>query len=268
MADWLAAIILGLVEGVTEFIPVSSTGHLVIAGHLIGFEGDRASTFEIFIQLGAILAVVFLYFDLFWKLIPTRLDVKEEQGFSGLRGLLLLAITTLPFISLGAVGHSFIKNELFSTGTVAVGLAVGGAAILLIEPRLPGVRRVGLDSITWRDAFIIGLFQCLALWPGMSRSAMTILGAMIIGVERKTAAQYSFFVAVPALMAATGFDLLQNIGSLGTSDIPIFAIGFVVAFISAWFAVKVFIRLLATHKLAPFGWYRLGVAALVLLLVR
>ncbi len=267
MADWLAAIILGLVEGITEFIPISSTGHLVIAGHLIGFEGDRASTFEIFIQLGAILAVVVLYFDRFWRLIPTRLEMKEDDGFSGLRGLLLLAITTIPAVSLGAIGHSTIKNDLFSPGTVAIGLAVGGLAILLVEPRVPAVRTVGLDSITWRDALIIGLFQCLALWPGMSRSAMTILGALIIGVERKTAAEYSFFAAVPALMAATGFDLLQSIGDLGTSDIPIFAIGFVVAFISAWFAVKFFIRLLATHKLAPFGWYRLVVAALVLLLV-
>lgn len=268
MADWLAAIILGLVEGITEFIPVSSTGHLIIAGHLIGFEGERASTFEIFIQLGAILAVVFLYIDRFWKLIPTRLDVNEEQGFGGLRGLLLLAVTTIPAVSLGAVGHSTIKNDLFSPGVVAIGLAVGGVAILLIEPRLPAVKRIGLDSLTWRDAFIIGLFQCLSLWPGMSRAAMTILGAMIIGVERKTAAEYSFFVAVPALMAATGYDLLQSLDLLETSDIFIFGIGFVVAFISAWFAVKIFIRLLSTHQLAPFGWYRLGVAAVVLLAVR
>jgi undecaprenyl-diphosphatase len=267
MADWLAAIILGLVEGITEFIPVSSTGHLVIAGHLIGFEGDRASTFEIFIQLGAILAVVFLYFDLFLKLIPRRLEVKEEQGFSGLRGLLLLAVTTIPAVFLGGLSHSTIKNDLFTPGTVAIGLAVGGVAILLVEPRLPAVKRIGLDSLTWRDAFIIGLFQCLALWPGMSRSAMTILGAMIIGIERKTAAEYSFFAAVPALVAATGYDLLKSRDLLQTSDILIFGIGFVVAFISAWFAVKVFIRLVSTHRLAPFGWYRLVVAAAVLLVV-
>ncbi|MBI5961143.1 MAG: undecaprenyl-diphosphate phosphatase [Chloroflexi bacterium] len=267
MPDWLAAIVLGLVEGITEFIPVSSTGHLIIAGHLIGFEGDRASTFEIFIQLGAILAVVFLYWDRFVKLIPTRLEMNPEQGFSGLRGLLLLALTTVPAVSLGALGHSTIKNDLFSPTTVAIGLAVGGLAILLIEPRLPQEKYIGLDSLTWRVALLIGLFQCLSLWPGMSRAAMTILGAMIIGVERKTAAEYSFFVAVPALCAAVGYDMLKSISSLQGSDAPIFAIGFVVAFISAWFAVRVFIRLLGSHSLQPFGWYRIVVAGAVLLVL-
>jgi undecaprenyl-diphosphatase len=265
MPDWLAAIILGLVEGLTEFIPVSSTGHLIIAGHLIGFEGDRAATFEIFIQLGAILAVVFLYRDRFWRLIPTRLDVKEDQGFSGLWGLLLLAITTFPAVIVGALGHSFIKDELFRPTTVAIGLEVGGIAILLIEPRVPRTRITELDAIPWRVALAVGLVQCLALWPGVSRSAATILGAMLVGVGRKTAAEYSFFAAVPVLFAATAFDLLGS--SLHASDVPIFAIGFVVALVSAWFAVKIFIRLLATHSLELFGSYRILVAPLVLLVV-
>ncbi len=264
MPDWLAAIILGLVEGITEFLPISSTGHLIIAGRIIGFEGDRASTFEIFIQLGAILAVVFLYWQRFVRLIPTRLSFDADQGLNGLHGLLLLAITSIPALALGFVGHDFIKSELFSPTTVAIGLGVGGVAILLIEPRLPRSRISGLDSITWQIALGIGLFQCLALWPGVSRAAATIVGAMILGVERKTAAEYSFLAAVPALCAAAGYDLLKSLDVLQTSDILIFGIGFVVAMISAWFAIRSFIRLLGTHTLKPFGWYRIAVAVVVL----
>ncbi len=273
IADWLAAIILGLVEGLTEFVPVSSTGHLILVGHLIGFEGARASVFEIFIQLGAILAVVFLYWRRFWRLIPTRFDLGEEnlgpaRGFSGLRGLLLLALTSLPFMLGGFVAHDLIKGPLFNPTTVAIGLGVGGLAILLVEPRLPRARLEGLDAMTWRVALGIGLFQCLALWPGVSRAAATILGAMILGVERKTAAEYSFFAAVPVMVVATGYDLLSNLSILQPSDLAIFALGFIVALISALFAVRVFIRLLGNHTLQPFGWYRIAIAALVLLVMR
>lgn len=267
MPDWLTAIVLGAVEGLTEFIPVSSTGHLILAGHMIGFEGEHAATFEIFIQLGAILAVVLVYGERFWRLIPTRFEVKQEQGFSGLRGLLLLAITTFPALVLGAVSYDTIKENLFGPMTVAMGLGVGGIAILLIEPHLPQMKRIGLDSITWQDALVVGLFQCLALWPGVSRSAATILGAMMIGIERKTAAEYSFFAAVPTMLAAAAFDLLQSRGALQSSDVLIFGLGFVVAFISAWLAVKLFIRLLATYTLKPFGWYRVLVAAVVFLMI-
>ena len=139
--------------------------------------------------------------------------------------------------------------------------------MLLIESRLPPVERCGLDSITWREALAVGLFQCLALWPGVSRSAATIVGAMLIGIERRTAAEYSFFAAVPTLLAATTYDLVQSMGSLQSSDVPIFGIGLVVAFISAWFAVELFIRLLGTYTLKQFGWYRVVIAAMVLLVV-
>jgi undecaprenyl-diphosphatase len=265
--DWITAIILGVVEGLTEFIPVSSTGHLIIVGHLLDFEGDRASTFEIFIQLGAILAVVLLYWHRFWGLIPTKLEIKPEQGFSNLRGALLIVITTLPALVLGALAYGFIKDELFSPVTVAIGLLVGGIAMLWVESHLPSVKTVGLDSITWREALVVGLFQCLAMWPGMSRAAATIVGGMLMGIERKTAAEYSFFAAAPVLLAATTYDLYQNLGSLQSSDILIFGIGFVVAFISAWFAVGYFIRLLGTTTLKPFGWYRIAVAVVVLLVL-
>jgi undecaprenyl-diphosphatase len=164
------------------------------------------------------------------------------------------------------VGYAFIKHELFHPATVAVGLGVGGIAMLLIEPRVPRTRITELDAVTWRVALVVGLVQCLALWPGVSRSAATILGAMLIGVGRKTAAEYSFFAAVPVLVAATAFDLLHS--SLHVSDAPVFAVGFVVALASAWFGIKFFIHLLGAHTLSPFGWYRILVAPLVLLVVR
>jgi undecaprenyl-diphosphatase len=213
------------------------------------------------------LAVVFLYWSRFWRLIPTRFDVSEARGFSGLGGLLLLALTSLPFMIGGFLAHDLIKGPLFSPTTVAIGLGLGGLAILLVEPRLPRARIEGLDAMTWRVALGIGLFQCLALWPGVSRAAATILGAMILGVERKTAAEYSFFAAVPVMVVATGYDLLSNLSILQPSAAPIFILGFVVALITAWWAVKFFIRLLGNHTLQPFGWYRLAVAALVLAVV-
>jgi undecaprenyl-diphosphatase len=267
MPEWAIAIILGLVEGITEFIPVSSTGHLILAGHLLNFEGDRAATFEIFIQLGAILAIVALYFKRLLRLIPTSLDIGPEQGFTGLRGLMLLATTSLPAFIVALVALDFIKAELFTPATVAMGLAVGGIAILVIEPRVPPTTRHGLDSITWRDAILVGVFQCLALWPGMSRAAMTILGGMIVGLDRKTAAKYSFFAAMPALLVGSLFDVIQSLDVLQASDIPIFGIGFVVAFISALFAVRYFMNLLAKNNLQPFGWYRLIIAGLVVLVL-
>ena len=257
MLDWLTILLLGLVEGITEFIPVSSTGHLIIAGYLLGYEGERAATFEIFIQLGAILAVVFLYKDTFLQLFTRR----QARGLAGTHGLLMLALTTLPILVVGFLLHGIIKKYLFNnTNVVAIGLAVGGVAIILIERWQPRPRCYGLGALRWREALTVGLFQCLAVWPGTSRAAATILGGMLIGVERKTAAEYSFLAAVPAMCAAVGYDLLKSRSILQTSDIPGFALGFVVAFIAAAIAVKGFIRLLGSHTLRAFGWYRIVVA--------
>ncbi len=264
MFEFIQAIILGVVEGVTEFIPVSSTGHLIIAGRLLGYEGDKAATFEIFIQLGAILAVVVLY----WPRFAGLANVRQTQGFVGLNGIKLLAITSLPALLLGFVLHDFIKKSLFNTTTVAIGLLVGGIALILVERFLPKPTKVGLDDLTWKDALVIGLFQCLALWPGTSRSAATIVGAMLYRVQRRTAAEFSFFAAVPVLFAATAYDLLKSFKELQPSDLPIFAVGFIVAFITAWFAIKFFIRLVSTTTLSPFGWYRIVAAAVVLVLFR
>jgi len=264
MTELLNSFILGLVEGLTEFIPVSSTGHLILAGHLLGFEGERASTFEIFIQLGAILAVVFLYKERFFGLDPFN----KGKGFTGTYGLTLLFLTTLPALLFGAAAHDFIKGHLFNSKTVALGLGIGGVAILLIERFLPKVKRRGIDSLSWSDALSIGFFQCLALWPGVSRSGATILGAMIVGVERKTAAEYSFLAAVPVMFAATTYDLYKSLPLLQASDLPTFGVGFVVSLVSAWFTVKFFIRLLGRHTLNPFGWYRIATATVILWLLK
>ena len=254
---------MGLVEGATEFIPVSSTGHLILAGHLLGFEGEKAASFEIFIQLGAMLAVVLFYRQRFLGL----LNFKQNEGFAGRNGLILLAITSLPALLLGFVGQKFIKENLFNPTTVAIGLGVGGIVILVVERFLPKPQTFGLDKLTWRDALVVGLFQCLALWPGTSRSAATIVGGMLFKIERKTAAEFSFFAAVPILTAATVYDLIKSYKLFSASDIPIFLLGFLVAFISSWFAIKFFISLLGKFTLVPFGWYRIVVAGIILALV-
>jgi undecaprenyl-diphosphatase len=263
----IQAIILGIVEGLTEFIPVSSTGHLIIAGHLLGFTGEKADTFEIFIQLGAILAVLVFYWRRFLGLFDFRQVPGEENAFRGINGLKLLVIVSLPALILGFITHGFIKDKLFSPLTVAIGLAVGGVAILVVERLLQKPEKFGLDSLTWKDALIIGLFQCVALWPGSSRSAWTMMGAMLFRVERKTAAEFSFFAAVPVIFAATAYDLLKSLKLLQLSDLPMFATGFIVSFIFALIAIRFFIRLLGSTTLVPFGWYRLVLALLVLVLM-
>ena len=260
MIDIVHAFILGIVEGLTEFIPVSSTGHLNIVGHLLGFEGERASTFEIFIQPGAILSVVFLYRERFLSLI----DFRRSEGFAGLNGLTLLFFTTLPALILGLAVHDFIKHYLFHPTPVAIGLGIGGLAILLIERFLPDVKKSGLDSLNWKDALAIGLFQCLAMWLGISRSPATILGAMTIGIHRRTAAEYSFLAAVPVMFAATAFDLYKSQEFLRASDIPVFGVGFLVSFFSALLAIKTFIHLVGNHTLVAFGWYRLALVVMIL----
>lgn len=273
------AILIGILEGLTEFIPVSSTGHMIIAGHLLGFTGPRADAFEIFIQLGAILAVIGLYHERFLDLIPgrkpnaaaiaaagaasgtdDRLKKNGAPGFKGWRGLGLLAITSIPALVLGKLAHHHIKEHLFGPLTVAMGLAVGGLGLILIEMFRPKVKKVGLDTLGWREALWVGLFQCLALWPGMSRAGSTIIGGMLGGIDRKTTAEFSFLAAVPIMFAATFYDLYKSREFLQASDAPLFALGFVVSLISAWFAIRFFIGFLAKHTLQGFGWYRIALA--------
>jgi len=261
MAPWYVAIILGIVEGLTEFLPISSTGHLIIAGHLLNFTGPKAETFDIVIQLGAILAVVVLYWDRFVGLFfPDK-----TRKFSGVYGLWLLFLTSLPASVLGLLTHHYIKEYLFSPFTVAVALAVGAVLIFVVEGREKQYTTLTLDEITPKTAFGIGLFQCLALWPGFSRSASTIMGGMLLGAKRTVAAEYSFIAAVPIMFAATGYDFLKNYQLFESGDLIFLFIGFAVSFVAAWLAVKGFIVLLGRLTLRPFAVYRILLAALILL---
>jgi undecaprenyl-diphosphatase len=257
------AVIMGVVEGLTEFLPISSTGHLILTQHLLGLEAkwgkDAVDAFVIIIQLGAILAVVAAYPGRFAGL----LRFKDNRGLSGLRGIGLLVITSIPASLVGLKYHEFIKNNLFGPRTVAAALAVGAVWILAVEWLWPKGKKEGVDAITWKEALSVGFFQCLSLWPGMSRAASTILGGMISGLERKTATEYSFFAAVPIMIAATIFELYKSYKFLSAESLGMIAIGFVVSFIFAWLAVKFFIRFLSRHTLTPFGWYRLILAGLV-----
>jgi len=243
------------VEGLTEFLPISSSGHLVIASSLLGFDGPKASTFGVVIQVGAILAVLTLYWRRFYGLLRPQ----EGSAFSGLRGLMLLALTTLPGASLGLLLHGFIKT-LFTPVSVAAALVVGGMLMLVVEKVMAECQNdmpvTTLDQLTARQAFGIGCFQCLALWPGFSRSASTIMGGMILGVRRETAAEYSFVAAVPIITGAAGYDLLKSLSLFSTADIPFFLVGSAVAFVSAIVAMRSFIALLKHNTLRPFAFYR------------
>lgn len=264
--DFFIAVILGIIEGLTEFIPVSSTGHLIVAGHLLGFEGEQAATFEVVIQLGAVVAIALLYRQ---RLFMLR-TVRQQPGFAGRRGWLLLILATLPATALGAVGHGVIKTHLFSPTTVAIGWGLGGIAILLVERYRPAPIIAKLDQLTWRQALGVGVFQCLALWPGVSRAAATIGGGMMLGLGRRTAAEFSFVAAIPIILGASVFDLASSWHLLSLDDLWFFATGFVVSYVFAWLSVTVFLRFLQRATLRPFGWYRIvaaGIALVVLYLV-
>lgn len=263
MHEILQSTILGLVEGVTEFIPVSSTGHLILTGHAIGFEGQRASTFEVFIQLGAIVSILLIYRGRFSGLFNWR-----KKGFYGFRAITMLSVTTIPAVIAGLLAHGLIKNYLFSPLTVTIGLLAGGIWMVVTEYILKkrGFRKSGIDNLRITEALIIGLFQCLALWPGMSRAASTILGGMYSGVDRKTSAEYSFLAAVPVMFAASLYDLYKNRSVLSASDIPVFGTGFFVSFLAALLAVRTFIYILGRFDLRVFGWYRIIVSILLLYL--
>ncbi len=261
----IKAIIMGIVEGVTEFLPISSTGHLIITGSLLHFQGEMAKVFEIVIQLGAILAVVVMYWNRFWGLLRP----KPEYRFSGWRGLYLLFLTSLPASIIGLMAESTIKQYLFNPLCVSLALIAGGIMIFVVEGMKKSLKFFSLDDITPTLAIGIGLFQCLALWPGFSRSAATIMGAMILGADRKLAAEYSFIAAVPIMFGATGLEVIKHPSLFITpSYLLIFAIGFIVSFISAYLAVKGFIHLLSKITLRPFGAYRIILAIIVILFLK
>lgn len=259
MSDYWIAIVQGIVEGLTEFLPVSSTGHLILTGSLLNFEGEKASTFEVVIQLGSILAVAVLY----WRRILQLLGInRQERRFGPQLNLIHVLIAILPAMVLGLVLHGAIKKYLFSPYTVLIGLVIGGLFMIYAEVRKRKVTASEIDDISYRQAFGIGLAQCLALWPGFSRSGATIAGGLLVGANHKAAADFSFLIAIPMMVAASGYDMLKSYKYLSVDDIGFFVTGFIVAFVVALLAVVTFIKLLERVKLTPFAIYRFIVAAL------
>jgi undecaprenyl-diphosphatase len=261
MNDILKAIILGLVEGATEFIPVSSTGHLILAGDWLNFEGERAKSFEVFIQLGAILAVVWLYRA---KVIAVLRNAPHDPAARLL--LVNLGIAFLPAAITGYLIYDWMKEHLFNPITVAWALLVGGVVILLIEWWNPKEEVDDVDRIPMNKALGIGVAQVLSLFPGVSRSGATIMGARSLGLSRRAAAEFSFFLAIPVMIVATGYDLFKSRDALSIADAPVFAVGFVVSFISAIVVVKAFLGFVSRHSFKPFAWYRIAFGALLLLM--
>lgn len=264
MHSLLVAAILGIVEGLTEFLPVSSTGHMIIVGHLLGFEGDTAKTFEVVIQLGSILAVVVMFWRRLFGLIGIHFGHPPHEGVGKNHlSLVHILLGMVPAVVLGLLFHDFIKS-LFNPINVMYALVVGGVLLIaaeLFKPKEP--KAPGLDDMTYRQAFFIGCFQCLALWPGFSRSGATISGGMLVGVSRYAASEFSFLLAVPMMMGATALDLYKSLGFLTMADVPMFAVGFVTAFVVALVAIKTFLHIIKRISFIPFAIYRFIVAAAV-----
>ena len=252
---------MGVVEGATEFVPVSSTGHLILAGEWLSFEGDAATTFEIVIQLGAILAVLWLYrVKVFGALTHARSDPAAR------RFLVNLAVAFVPAAAVGFLTHDYITEYLFDPRVVAWSMVLGGVAILAIERWHRPVDVNTVDEITPRRALGIGLAQVLSLIPGVSRSGATIMGALALGTARVVATEFSFFLAIPVMFAATGYSLLDSLDVLSLDQLPVFAIGFLTSFVTALVVVKAFLGFVSKHSFAPFAWYRIVVGVLLLLL--
>jgi undecaprenyl-diphosphatase len=259
-------ILLGIVEGVTEFIPVSSTGHLILAGELLGYDSARWAVFNVVIQLGAILAVIVLYWRTFWAVL-IGLIRRQPESWRFLRNV---AVGFLPSAVIGLVLIDRIEAMLGSPAIVAWALLLGGVLILVIERTAPPGREKGVADISLGKALGIGLIQCLAMVPGVSRSGATILGGLSLGVERRTAAEFSFFLAVPTMLGASTLELAKHHDDLGAATPAGIAIGFVVSFAVALAVIKWFISIVSRRGFAPFGWYRIlvGGAALIWLAMR
>ncbi|MFD2116734.1 undecaprenyl-diphosphate phosphatase [Paenibacillus yanchengensis] len=255
MYELFQAIIMGIVEGLTEFLPVSSTGHLILTGELLGFTGEKEKTFTVVIQLGAVLAVLVLYHKRFIKLL--NFNFKKDSGLNALHIILAMIPAGVFAITL----HSLIKKYLFGYETVLIGLIAGGILMLVADKVRRPVISEELDDITYKQAFIIGLFQVLALWPGFSRSGSTISGGMLFGTSQKAAAEFTFIVSVPIMAGASLVDLLDSSENLAMSDFPLFAVGFIAAFIVGMIAVVTFINMMKKIRLSWFSYYRFILAA-------
>jgi len=247
----LNALILGVVEGLTEFLPISSTGHLILASDLLGANDERGKVFDIAIQTGAILAVIWEYRARFFRVDPKL--------------WLNLIVAFIPAAVLGLAFGAYIKAHLFSAVPVASAFIVGGLIILFVERKKLSSRVDGTEAMSWLDALKVGIAQCFALIPGTSRSGATIIGGMLFGLSRRAATEFSFFLAVPTLLAAGAYELWKNRALFAARDLPMFAVGLAAAFFCAFIVIRWLIRYVATHDFRPFAWYRIVFGAVVLL---
>ncbi|MFN7085185.1 MAG: undecaprenyl-diphosphate phosphatase [Burkholderiales bacterium] len=258
-ALYLKALILGIVEGLTEFLPVSSTGHLIVVGDLLGFNDDKGKVFEIVIQLAAILAVCWEYRARFAGVVAGFAREPAARRFVS-----NLLVAFLPAALLGLLFHGGIKRVLFHPLPVALALVAGGLLILWAERRQHTVTIREVDDMRWRDALKVGCAQALALIPGTSRSGATIIGGLFFGMSRKAATEFSFFLAVPTMFAATFYDVYKNRVLLHVDDVGMFAVGFAASFVSAFFAVRGLLRYISRHDFSVFAWYRIAFGLVVL----
>jgi undecaprenyl-diphosphatase len=253
------ALILGIIEGFTEFLPISSTGHLILAGDLLNFNDDKGKVFEIAIQLAAILAVCWEYRAKIIDVAGGMFNRPDAQRF-----VLNLFVAFLPAAILGLLLIKVIKSYLFHPVPVATAFIVGGLLILWAEKREHTIRVHSVDDMTWKDALKVGLAQCFALIPGTSRSGSTIIGGLFFGLSRKTATEFSFFLAIPTMFAATFYDVFKHRDLLHTDDISLFAVGGIASFISAFLAVRGLLRFISRHDFTIFAWYRIAFGIIVL----
>ncbi|KGP74916.1 UDP pyrophosphate phosphatase [Desulfosporosinus sp. Tol-M] len=261
MNDFLSALILGIVEGITEFLPISSTGHLIIVNQFVGFTEQFANMFDVVIQLGAILSVV-VYF---WKrLIPLGFNKSSDnQGIFDLWKKTLVGV--IPALGIGFLVGKYIEELLFNTTVVAIALIVGGLILLYIENKRPSVRISSIQHLSYKTAFLIGLIQCLAMIPGTSRSAATIIGAMLLGATRVVAAEFSFFLAIPTMFAASAYSFFKNSMFLTAHELIVVACGFFVSFIVAWMVIAGFMNYISKRDFKPFAYYRIVLGIFVLI---
>ena len=259
----IKAAIMGIVEGLTEFLPISSTGHLILAGALLGFDDEKAKVFDIAIQTGAIVAVILVYWQRLRETVMTLPTQERSRRF-----VLNVAIAFVPAVLLGLLLGKAIKAHLFTPQVVASTFIIGGVLILWAErwhARTPdAVRVTSVDGMSALDALKVGLVQCLAMIPGTSRSGATIIGGMFLGLSRRTATDFSFYLAIPTLIGAGAYSLHKERSLLSLADLPMFAVGLLFAFFSAWLCIRWLLRYVATHSFVPFAWYRIVFGAVVL----
>jgi undecaprenyl-diphosphatase len=259
LALFVKAVVLGIVEGLTEFLPVSSTGHLIVVGQLLGYTGEKAKVFEIVIQSGAMLAVVWEFRARFGRVLRGLHRDPAARRFA-----LNLAVAFAPAALLGLAFGGAIKQHLFHAVPVAAAFIVGGGIILWVERSQRPPRVVEVDAMTWKDALKVGVAQAFALIPGTSRAGATIIGGMLFGLSRRAATEFSFYLAVPTLIAAGAYDLYKNRALLDAGDLGVFSAGFVVSFVSAFLCVRWLLRYIATHDFSAFAWYRIAFGIVVL----